>query len=130
MIQATELRIGNYLFHEGDIYRIFSSIDRYGVDLDSEILDRHIALVSYQNLHPIPLTPEILEACGFTNEYEHKWSHGLVEIIGRMPHFKTGYLLLNGEERTNWACNYFYLHQLQNLYYALTGKELTYNPKL
>ncbi len=75
-------------------------------------------------LYAIPLSPSILEKCGFENIYGETWSNGNVEILGRMPHFKDGYLLLNGEARTHWPCTYYYVHQLQNLYYALTQTEL------
>ena len=68
----------------------------------------------------IPITPEILERCGFeSNPYHDRYELGYFHFehcairqmiwIEKYPHVN-------------------YLHQLQNLYFALTGEELQYNP--
>lgn len=69
------------------------------------------------NLQPIPLTPEILEKCGLLeggkfapNEYFS---------------LQDGCLYLEQE----YTCvDIKYLHQLQNVFFALTGEELNYKP--
>ena len=83
---------------------------------------------------PIPLTPEILEKCGF----ENKKQNGLFElIIGRV---RLNLIFVNSEDSVYFitsAASSFgmvhfphqrHLHQLQNLFYALTGEELNYQP--
>jgi len=67
---------------------------------------------------PILITEEWLLKFGFENDDDQRY-------------FKNGiYLILYDEGCTilhnQIHINYFYVHQLQNLYFALTGKELTY----
>lgn len=83
-------------------------------------------------VEPIPLSPEILERCGFSRTINNKDSgysqYGLningldlmfsVECNGQ-PEF---YLCMVGVDL-------LYLHQLQNLYWCLVGEELTYSAR-
>lgn len=108
MIQANELRIGNWV--KSNIYQ----------QVTVEILDwlsndRH----NHDSLQPIPLTPEILEKCGFVrNELMAK--HNTVIWYG-------DHIGVKGILGVVKPCECGYLHQLQNLYFALTGEELTVN---
>ena len=111
MIQANELRIGNLVEieqynHIRNIVRICS-----GSEIDQVIKLRHT---------PIPLTPEILEKCGFvSNPYQDRYELGDIYVnycgirnicwIENVPHIE-------------------YLHQLQNYVYINTNKELTFKP--
>jgi hypothetical protein len=80
-------------------------------------------------LYPIPLTPEILEKAGF------EYAAGFADSYNRHP-----ITLYNNPFKEGWTVeNLFeqqikddllviqHVHQLQNLYFALTGKELTIN---
>lgn len=111
MIQANELRIGNWLlFTDFPVYNNPVQV-RQG-ELKQEWLDWFAK--------PIPLTPEILEKCGFENWDKNKYSNDILclTINGE------GFLYLANQRHVN----IFYLHQLQNLYFALTGEELTFKP--
>jgi hypothetical protein len=124
MIQANELRIGNCIFNEqmGQYVTITGDI-LFAVYNDIEI---------NKNYHAIPLTPEILEKAGFVKVdadkylliFEGDW-HLEAEDMGEQ------YDIWLYEDDKNKslpiALNYKYLHQLQNLYFALTGEELTAN---
>jgi hypothetical protein len=89
---------------------------------------------------PIPLTPEILEKCGFNDSGESVGSHWYYKLVS-IPtnHINVTYelSLFTTEEGGKYGINleeqYFgycqFLHQLQNIYFALTGEELIYNPK-
>ena len=80
---------------------------------------------------PIPLTPEILKACGGKNkggwtglEYMATFWDDQTEIVfqlmdGILTVFAALFPIHVSEQPT--------LHQLQNLYYSLTGKELEVN---
>ena len=116
-MKANELRIGNYFLRNNIASQVHPSI----------IED---VFNGKSNIKPIPLTEEWLLKFGFikakfSSEY---WSH---------------YSLINGwnvalshhtEESSGvnkglvyWGDNYVelkYVHQLQNLYFALTGEEL------
>lgn len=74
------------------------------------------------DIKPIPLTEELLLECGFEVEYTNggflRWQKGKFKLLDRrlpypMNDIHTEYIL--------------YLHQLQNIYYYLTGKELLKN---
>lgn len=136
MIPTNELRIGSKYINHAD------KIQDWGL---SEFQWLHLG-VPIENIikAPIPLTPEILEKCGF----------------GQLPHFTVGGNWIKGIGRNRFisiACvgtpneivflteeegkevkavivlrNYdydgrTYLHQLQNIIHAITGEELTVN---
>lgn len=78
---------------------------------------------------PIPLTPEWLERCGFVKNTREEWDGPKIELEHSLEWFTIkGYrsdsFMLMGSEWT-MGKPFHYLHQLQNLYFALTGEELT-----
>jgi hypothetical protein len=129
MIQPKELRIGNWFddvnnkSYMGPTRQQVESIDRYGVNKWQDMGSS--GQVEFENMEPIPLTPEILEKCGFfRNEYEKFiFNHMSREIS----------LFEDINNRIRLRCDTHqvlidHLHQLQNLYFALTGEELNYQP--
>lgn len=122
MIEAKELRIGNYV--------------------NSEVMgieQINIIGILYQNKNnqyykPIPLTEEWLIKFGFEKD-ENKPFHFI-----RLEEYNLE-VMVNGfsgtlEKEPNWFCSIksyahqttfqkMHVHQLQNLYFALTGEELT-----
>jgi hypothetical protein len=110
MIKANELRIGNWV------------IDSQGNYYKWQVYDWTID--DNQDVEPIPLSPEILEKAGF-------------EKVNHVAGYSFYYLKKKGipaiavyERRIeiNGSANLFHikhLHQLQNLYFALTGEELS-----
>jgi hypothetical protein len=116
MIQANELRIGNWV-------RIRESDTK--VQVEAYMLN----VSELSNCQPIPLTPEILEKCGFerlTHKTEGGYKSSIYSYRGKYSFtvfFDDGKLSVSfwqGNEKQ-------YLHQLQNLYFALTGEELNFN---
>jgi hypothetical protein len=123
MINANELRIGNYVTYHGE--------EDMPCCLDAQdIVNIFNKYMGNDEIHsPILLTPEILEQCGFKfNQELNGW-----ELKGWLPfhiHSMNGiydndmYCLTTFKK--DWKIGKFqYLHQLQNLYFALTGEELT-----
>lgn len=136
-----ELRIGNYVI-SGDKIILVNSIDDDGINGD---VDCDFELFTYEGyfdirgrkeqmrgkinlIKPIPLTEEILLKCGFEKikassfiEYD-KW----VNQDGEEILFQAGdgfyHCLIQTENNQVKS-----LHQLQNLYFALTGEELKIN---
>jgi len=118
-ISAKDLRIGNYVIinYGTDLVGYVNSIskDICSVKVDSAKLE---ATNPYEYIQPIPLTEEWLVKFGFKIDTDLK--NCLV---------KSG-LWFN---KTNMECTYCgaklkkikYVNQLQNLYFALTGTELT-----
>jgi hypothetical protein len=130
MIKANELRIGNYVQDEHFRVGIVKSVSDRSVRVKME----HSTLKRDSNvdfdgldIEPITLTPEILEKCGF-----EKINKGLFKpVFGNYSHiFKTDFYPLSLEIEGNRIPlkNIKYLHQLQNLYYTLTGEELNIEP--
>ena len=140
MIDSRELRIGNYVTDQFfDTFKTFIkvySINNKGINLEIEDDGKwaEIAKIwigceySFKSLFGIPLTEEILLKCGFsitesifhdnTNAYEIK-SWGRIVLINGILQSDEFYFL------DGLSTEIKYLHQLQNLYFALTNEELT-----
>ena len=126
-MDAKELRIGNWV-------HLSSLTD--GTELDIEVGLFHLneigRTVKYKYT-PIPLTEEWLEWFGF--ETECKWINDCRAVKGdfyiTLDHDGAtviGYPTSVGM-RNKWMFvqDIEYVHQLQNLYFALTGEELNQN---
>ena len=117
-IKSTELRIGNLVYNEVPD-KSFQKWKQEIVMVEFYQLDD-----TYTSFNGIPLTEEWLLKLGFEKDTSYTniiyfilddltWANGLLEIESRyirdfnheLPHIK-------------------YVHQLQNLYFALTGNEL------
>lgn len=114
MIQANELRIGNRI-KLGSNEIIVSKETIYNVE-------------NFPKLYsPIPLSEEWLVKFGFTEK--KKWFY--------KENFLLGYLSTDDHLQAEWKfggvegtwnlIDIKYVHQLQNLYFALTGQELEAN---
>lgn len=135
-MKANELRIGNWVFDdEGKPSRIealWSKAWRDNDGGDSEhfglSINGEIGWLS-PIVTGIPLTPEILEKCGFEKEedgdggYYHELlsGNGQLFVEGDKKGYTDVFLDLNETVRVR------YLHQLQNLYWCLCGEELKVN---
>jgi len=113
-MEARELRIGNYL----DISNLRDNQEQVFKSCDWEMLR-----VNPHYFKPIPLTEEWLLEFGFEKTYPDgedffpTWKKRKFSIV----HY--------GEQNNNeWehdeSVEYMYVHQLQNLYFALTAEEL------
>jgi hypothetical protein len=115
---ANELRIGNLIkfSEDGTIFTV-GSIEERGFTVQN---DEETTWIEAEEFEPIPLTEEWLLKFGFKIWDRNKWSDLGMNIV----------LLENGDNFLFLAnqrhVNIFYVHQLQNLYFALTGEELTY----
>jgi len=127
MIKANELRIGNWIY--------WNIPEKIGVPhkvlaVKSNIPNtRPISLgESYDDFLPISLTPETLEKCGFYWSIYHQAHHKENFEFDLQMSYPTGWTLTTFKKGVIISSNILYIHQLQNLYYALTGEELTFNP--
>ena len=129
MIQANELRIGNIIIINGITVAL-------GTELFCLVVTNQTAPPQ-----PIPLTPEILEKCGFdvvhktNNHYAINDPNGIKDShkISVFPTINNQWHIafsdtLNGYNDYTHTTKIQSLHQLQNLYFALTGEELTFKP--
>ena len=133
MVQANELRIGNWVKDNANDYFIIRSVstDRlHPINVTDKIGYAIDCLLS--DLSPIPLTPEILEKCGFKlNSISENWEIDL-KLQGIIGLHSEDFSLWIGDKSDSLGftgglkSRCFFLHQLQNLYYSLTGTELNY----
>lgn len=71
-----------------------------------------------EQFEPIPLTPEILEKCGFEDKNPWQRDNIVIDSESRLIIVdQTGYGVIVARDVT-------YLHRLQNIFYALKGQEL------
>jgi hypothetical protein len=120
MIKANELRIGNLLNYdtsEGDVVVITTD---FGTMQWATVDPKGFNLVH----SPIPLTEDWLVKLGCIDTiYELK-----IKAKRKIIQFKFSSKIVATGERCGWYCVKYkhikYVHQLQNLYFALTGEEL------
>ena len=115
-MKASELRIGNWVEIQGLESKIIS-VDTEGCICENEYCEDFENNNITQNLQPIPLTEEWLERFGFEysdlNGDSGLWKIPPFQIYGKYNQFIYDYRL-----------DVNYVHQLQNLFYCLTGEEL------
>ena len=118
-MKANELRIGNYVNYNEDPFVIKMIRDR-----------------EYNDFIPIPLTEEWLLKFGFELQYgfggirryykdRYLIEKGISQFFDNGMSFR---ITINNTESTH-ANSIKYVHQLQNLYFALTGEELEIKEK-
>ena len=127
MIASNELRIGNWV-------SLKCLVNYVGDDHSPHQINIHNLVSIVENnteweFLPIPLTPEILEKCGFY-KLNNNWSTNVPDTF-KINLYNlndgNGYLnlIING---ANIPCPKINsLHQLQNICFALTGEELIIN---
>lgn len=119
-MKAEELRIGNWVnLNDGslkDDYRVVERVGRKNVEFIIKGCNKVMSSRPLSSVYGITLTEELLLKCGFEKDmYERHWIKGLCVHLGNNEFYvfyEQGRVFVK------------YLHQLQNLYYALTGKEL------
>ena len=135
MIQANELRIGNIFWENYGGYKVITAIGCNSVgDMKNTVSARGIGFTlsgqyDCDAISPVLLTPEILEKCGFEKANDRYGGY-------LSPVFNSGRIRLSWYSETDddwywyngcWNTKIKHLHQLQNLYFSLTGEELTIN---
>lgn len=125
-IKANELRLGNRLLYRGEkmstvdnLGHFFRTVDLNGIPNGSDDIS------DYQ---PIPLTTELLKSLGWIwneecNSFE-KYPNGDARMNLQHRPVNDSYTMFNYVLKAKIADNIYYLHQFQNLYFALTGQEL------
>ncbi len=125
-LSANELRIGNWIENNiaefpDNYFQVLEVGETLKLKQWNDIDFYHIA-----DFQPIPLTPEILEKCGFVKDNTSQYG-GFCIGIGEGEQIR----IVNDETiGWHWPMHGFcrpkvnYLHQLQNLIHALTGIEI------
>jgi hypothetical protein len=126
-MDVEELRIGNLVNHEQTTHVIKS----IGGDRVSSVWIRgtynDIYNSSIKHIKPIEITEEWLVRFGFEKETIRVAKIKTYRLNGLSVWFNSDKIIsvYIGEQRVDDGCKIKYVHSLQNLYYALTGEELT-----
>ena len=130
-MKASELRIGNLVAKfDGTVLEV-DSIDRNGffASLPKNIVFDNVPILQkdiVNSMLPIPLTEEWLLKFGF-EKTENFWINK--EPLLRYAISSLGLICSIGDNDMGFVYNsILYVHQLQNLYFELTGKELECKP--
>jgi len=134
MIEMREFRPGNFLMHKQQ-HRIVT----VPLGADQLLL---MARGELKDLHPVVLKPEWFTRCGFIENEDYPLRPGAREFMLPLPVPGSQQNEIRGWVKTNGECfaravtnnlpvsaNVFQLHNLQNLYFSLTGKELEISSK-
>jgi hypothetical protein len=127
MIEPNEIRIGNYFHYDknsgyiGKVEGIYKYDDKYRIRLENTSIDWGADLKLSQ-MQPIPLTEEWLLKFGFKDNGYYYYIKSF-KIAWAIRIIKTN--IKSGFSEVKNSISLRHVHQLQNLYFALTNKELT-----
>lgn len=121
-MESKDLRLGNWVKHEDNLLKVIS------IDYHMVCCKPNWRFDNFEYINGIPLSPDILLKARFERRKDSKF--GFTVNV-----FNVGLFIL----RQSWVdydptwfafthltdVRLLYLHQLQNLYFALTGTELT-----
>lgn len=142
MINDNELRKGNWVIFDNTNKRhpqqhhvkVLELKEKEVVVLDPVGLQLSL-FYQTNSIRPIPLTPEVLEKCGFTKDNAGDWEYQIdpllyLKMIASMDeNWYPIYIESTGSDyKTMSLIGIKHLHQLQNLYWILTQTEIEYKP--
>ena len=126
-MKATELRIGNFIsinFGNCDDGKIIT-VD--GIS-DCEIYNEEHGYSPCNEFNPIPLTEQWLLDFGFNQSIEGQWyihfDEMCLTIYEDLPQYIVEIHDMEMDKSSIFLKSIQYVHQLQNLYFALTQEEL------
>ena len=118
MIQANELRIGNVLLQNGRI-----------IYVSHRIISDIASAPNNHNYVPIPLSPEWLNKLGIRYSeglgYSYPFAENFNLYLTKGVFKECQCTIMQYSEGDELLKHIKYVHQFQNLYFALTGEELT-----
>lgn len=128
-MKANELRLGNYVCVKNGIISIVRNIHRSKVyieyNLDCQFTRRHSFLT--KNVEPIPITEDWLIKFGFELLEKYIYCLELIKnssLLINMKHKSCFIGIRDSDDYDREIIFPDYVHQLQNIFWCLTGKEL------
>ena len=119
---AKDLRIGNLIYSK----RCGCNFHKGVIEIDFEAFRKIHLFDGLNGLEPILITEEWLLKFGFKEVIVDSWYSKLAKNKNTIIISKSGLVAIN-DDKPIIAIEY--VHQLQNLYFALTGTELEYNER-
>jgi hypothetical protein len=129
MISCYELRLGNTILVNGNIQQVSMITTKKIFTVDTEeSIEQETSEYSLEKVEPVPLTDAVLKECGFLyHDYFKFWQLVTTGIRSEMdisPDFEVIDFM-----RKPIIKKLASLHQLQNVYFMLKGRELKLNAK-
>jgi hypothetical protein len=120
-MKANNFRLGNLVMYDGRVFEI-DTIANVFPTLNT--IEFGIGVVDWNNIEPIQLTEEWLLKFGFVKRglYYHFPNHDIFKL--QQHKLNNAFWLRHSSESLD-CVRINYVYQLQNLYFALTGEELT-----
>lgn len=121
-MKANELRIGNWV----EVPKDARYEERFIKWENENFYHIHQGYLEFEDIFPIPLTEEWLVKFGFTKSRYNKNIFEIGQVYELRPHteeigfFEFGWV----NDESGYIASVQYVHQLQNLYFSLTGEEL------
>jgi hypothetical protein len=134
MIQANELRIGNYVLINGMCQQV-NSINAGNHSPDSALIAYCVGDVEESEycasatVLPFPISKDVLVGCGFEFHDYFKFWQKKIDGKGTDMEINQDYDIIDFM-RKPLVKNISSLHQLQNIYFALKGNELKFSRKM
>jgi hypothetical protein len=137
-MKANELRIGNLVDLGNRIAKVIEINHLTCVVVDLE--ETQDTIEDYERSKSIPLTEKWLLKFGFRKNKDKRWMRGKSRYaifyfeyyatgedncMWRIEYHDTDYGRNEYKDCNQWGDRIKYVHQLQNLYWSLTGEELT-----
>lgn len=122
-MKANDVRLKNLVKYQGEVYQIAAITEEYPYLNTTEFGD---GVVEWSNLQGVEITEEWLLKFGFTKSFAVTNFAIQIEagVMDLMPSNIIGYYVYIED---NWICTIEYVHELQNLYFIITGQELIIN---
>jgi hypothetical protein len=120
-LKCTDLRIGNLIYSKetNSIQKITGLTDENPF-IDAITFD----YTNYDEIEPVPITEEILFNFGYGKKHDIYYkNNSLLRFIGNEVFYSRGEI--DDAEFQEYISSVTYVHELQNLYFALTQLELT-----
>lgn len=134
-MKAEEVKYKNLVEYDGRIFEIHMIAEEFPALNTDEF---GIGVVDWNNIKPIPLTEERLKDFGFEyHEQDECYYNDALHIEDRnedryitkeLKSKLKNHFGVWQKGRNGLLVDLMYVHQLQNLYYALTGEQLTLKP--
>ncbi len=133
ILTSAELRIGNYLCYTNDSdWKMMVQVVTIGKDFFYAEWDEIYPPLKCDTYEPIEITFELLTKIGFIDTANNGWGARLeLNSTDELAWYKQDHSLRFQTKGSGFTrdFNVKYIHQLQNLFFVITGKELTFKTK-
>jgi len=124
MISCNELRLGNRVLVDKNLQQVSMINDTTVFTIDTgESHEQKVSEQSFEQIEPVPLTDDVLKQCGFVYHDYFKFWQLITSGIRSEMDIDSDYDVIDFMRRPIIK-KMASLHQLQNVYFMLKGREL------